>query len=236
MTTPSGVPRVVSPFEGNPMPRLASVQVGQPRSHGRPDAVDPMEREWITAFFKEPVAGPRWLSRTLLEGDDQADKPAHGGPEMAALAYAASHYPRWREELNLPAMGPGGFGENFTIDGLDEGRVCVGDTFAIGGARVQVSQPRGPCVSISMRWKRPDLLKRVTETGRTGWYLRVLEEGHVEAGDEVRLLERPLPEWTVARVFRLKLEPERDPAAVRWLATCERLSPEWRMKFARLAG
>jgi len=214
--------------------RLASIQVGKAERHGTPNSDDPMERAWTTAFFKQPVQGPLQLSRVGLEGDEQHEKRVHGGPEMAALAYSAEHYPVWRAELGIPEMGPGGFGENLTVSGLDEERVCIGDVFEVGGARVQVSKPRGPCANISKRWKLPSLLARVTETGRTGWYLRVLEEGTVEAGQAVRLLGRPFPEWTVRRVFRLRVEPDSDPGALERVAGCEALSPSWRRQLAAL--
>jgi MOSC domain-containing protein YiiM len=216
------------------VPRLVSLRVGVARTHGVPGAGDPMERAWTSAYVKDEASGPLRLSWTQLAGDQQYDTASHGGPHMAVLAYAASHYPFWREELAEPAMGPGGFGENFTLSELDEVAVSIGDSFSVGTARVQVSQPRGPCANISRRWKRPELLRRVTETGYTGWYLRVLEPGTVRAGDELRWLERPFAEWTVARVFRLRLEPDADPAAVHALADCEALSPEWRMRFAKL--
>jgi MOSC domain-containing protein YiiM len=180
--------------------RLVSVQVGQPRFHG-PDVglPEPLDHRWHSAFLKDPVAGPVLLRTTNLEGDRQADPRVHGGPEMAVLAYSADHYPAWREELGIAEMGPGGFAENFTISGQDELSVCIGDVYRVGMATVQVSQPRGPCYKISYRWKRPDLLARCEANGHHGWYLRVLEEGVVEAGRPVELLERPNPEWSVRR-------------------------------------
>ncbi len=118
---------------------------------------------------------------------------------MAVLAYSANHYPKWREELDIPELGPGGFAENFTISGQDELTVNIGDVYRVGAATVQVSQPRGPCYKISYRWKRPDLLGRCESNGRHGWYLRVLEEGLVEAGQPYELVERPNPDWSVRR-------------------------------------
>jgi MOSC domain-containing protein YiiM len=215
-------------------PRLVSVQVGRPRTHGRPDATDPLEREWTSAYVKDPVTGPVRLTATQLAGDEQYDTASHGGPHMAVLAYAAGHYPRWREELGRPEMGPGGFGENFTIEGLDESLVCIGDRYTIGTARVQVSQPRGPCANIARRWKLATMVRRVTETGRTGWYFRVLEEGQVQAGDVVRRIGRVHPGWTVERVFRLKLAPSADRGLAAALAACAELSPPWRESFARV--
>jgi MOSC domain-containing protein YiiM len=180
--------------------QLVSIQVGKPRFHG-PDVglAEPLDHRWHSAFFKEPVAGPVMLRSTNLEGDRQADPRVHGGPEMAVLAYSADHYPDWRAELGIPEMGPGGFAENFTISGQDELTVCIGDVYRVCAATVQISQPRGPCYKISYRWKRPDLLKRCESNGRHGWYLRVLEEGLVEAGQPIELLERPNPGWSVRR-------------------------------------
>lgn len=180
-------------------PVLVSIQVGQPAEYGREGAPDPLDQPWRSGIFKAPVQGPVWLGRTHLAGDGQADRRVHGGPEQAVLAYAAQHYPLWRAELGIPEMDYGAFGENFTIDGLDEETVCLGDIYRIGAARVQVSQPRYPCWKLARRWHRNDLVARVLRTGRSGWYFRVLEEGWVEAGLAVRRLERPTPEQTILR-------------------------------------
>jgi MOSC domain-containing protein YiiM len=203
--------------------RLLSIQVALPRTHGNEGAREPLDRAWTTAFFKEPVAGPVWLGRANLAGDRQADTKSHGGPDKAVLAYAAAHYPLWRAELGVE-MPFGAFGENFTVAGLDEGSVCLGDVYAVGGARVQVSQPRIPCWKIARRWRRKDLSARVQATGRTGWYLRVLDEGAVAPGDEFGLLERPHPEWTVARANRA-MYVLRTREAVLELAACPALAP-----------
>lgn len=201
---------------------LASVQVGTPRLHGPEVGLPrPLERRWLTAFFKEPIEGPVRLTRTHLEGDRVADRRGHGGPDMAVLAYAAEHYPLWRAELGIEEMGPGGFGENFTVTGQDELTVFIGDVFRVGGAVVQVSQPRGPCYKISYRWKRPDLLGRCEANGRHGWYLRVLEEGAVEAGDAIELLERPNPDWSVRRATDVYRARRRDRETAARLARIE---------------
>jgi MOSC domain-containing protein YiiM len=181
-------------------PRILSIQVGMPQAYGTEDAADEMDRAWETSFFKQPVIGPRWLGKTNLEGNRQADTKNHGGPDKAALCYSAAHYPRWRAEITGFDPPHGGFGENFTIAGQSEETVCLGDMYGIGEVRVQVSQPRGPCWKIERRWRLPGLTARVRETGRTGWYVRVLTVGAVEAGMPLVLLERPCPEWTIARV------------------------------------
>lgn len=214
---------------------VVSVRTGQPRTMERPAWDHARGGTWTSAYVKEEVGAPVRVTTLGLEGDVQVDTRGHGGPHKAVLAYPAAHYPRWREELGLPLMGPGGFGENLAVEGLDETQVCVGDVFALGGARLQVSQPRGPCANISRRWDREDLLRRVEETGRAGWYLRVLREGVIERGQEMKRLEQPHPGWTVARVLRLHTTPALEPDAVRWLAKCEALTPKWRDRFARQA-
>jgi MOSC domain-containing protein YiiM len=207
--------------------RLASIQVGAPAWRESASG-----RRWRTAFFKEPVAGPVELRLANLSGDRQADLSVHGGPDMAVLCYALDHYPAWRRELGLPA-GPGGFGENFTISGQEERSVCIGDVYEVGEALVQVSQPRGPCWKISERWERPELVRRVEESGRHGWYLRVLREGVVEAGLDLRLVERPHPEWTVRRAADVYRARKRDPAAAAELLRCQALAAGSRLQLER---
>jgi len=204
--------------------KLLSIQVALPREHGRVDAGRAMDRAWTTAFFKEPVSGPVLVGRKNLDGDRQADPEHHGGPDKAVMAYAASHYPLWREDLGreLPF---GGFGENFTVGGMDESTVCIGDVYAIGEARVQVSQPRIPCWKIARRWGIRDLSARVQRTRRTGWYLRVLVEGHVQAGDDIVLLDRPHPDWTVLRASDVLYARPHDVEGVRALARVPALAP-----------
>ncbi len=182
---------------------------------------------WVSAIIKDAVSGPVWLAATNLEGDKQGNPAVHGGPDKAVLAYAASHYPEWRRELDRE-LPYGAFGENLTIDGLDEGSVCVGDTFEIGDAVVQVSQPRAPCWKIARRWGIKDLTARVEANGHTGWYLRVLQEAYLEAGQTVRLTERPHPEWTVARATLVMKGRRRDMAAANELARLPELAGSWK--------
>jgi MOSC domain-containing protein YiiM len=214
---------------------VTHVRTGRVATHARPDWDHHAERTWRTGYVKDEVRGAVRAMRLGLQGDEQFDTRVHGGPDMALLAYAAAHYARWAAELALPGFGPGAFGENLVIQGHDESLVCIGDVYAIGGAVVQVSQPRGPCANISRRWNQQDLLARVVATGRTGWYLRVLEEGDVRAGDPVVARERPHADMGVDRVLRLRLDPASDPDGVAAIAACEALSREWRDRFAELA-
>jgi MOSC domain-containing protein YiiM len=212
--------------------RLVSIQVGLPAVHGQPGADDPLDQPWRTGFFKAPIAGPVWLGRTNLVGDGQANRRVHGGPDKAVLGYAASHYPTWRTELDLPDLPYGAFAENFTITVLDESCVCLGDVYAIGGARVEVSQPRQPCANISHRWKLPGLTQRVEATGRHGWYMRVLDEGEVVAGEPVELLERPSPDWTIARATQAMRQRTINRAEAAALVGVPSLSDAWRKTLA----
>jgi MOSC domain-containing protein YiiM len=194
-----------------------------------------MDRAWETSFFRAPSTAPRWLYTTHLEGNEQADKQNHGQIGQAVLLYAAAHYPRWREETGRPDLGPGGFGENFTIDGLSEETACVGDTYAIGDARIRVTGPRYPCWKIERRWGIAGLTDRVAATGRTGWYCCVTQEGLIEPGAPVLLAERPYPQWSMALVNDLGHGRNRDVALAREIAECPLLGDFWRQLVVRRA-
>ncbi len=209
-------------------PHIVSIQVGLPQTHGQEEAADPLDRPWTTGFFKSPVQGAVWLGATNLAGDGQADLSAHGGPDKAVLAYAEEHYPFWREELAQTDLPYGAFGENFTIAGTQESDVCLGDIYETDQALVQVSQPRQPCWKLSRRWRRKELTKQAWQNGRLGWYLRVLREGNVEAGDVFALRERPFPQWTIARLLEIRRAPSEHIDAVRELVSCPLLATSWR--------
>jgi MOSC domain-containing protein YiiM len=213
---------------GTNKPVLVSIQVGMPHQLGKEGSPDPMDRAWSTGFFKEPVKGRSWLGKTNLDGDGQADLKHHGGPEKAVLAYSEGHYLTWRNELNFPNLPYGAFGENLTIAGSREHSVCIGDTYAIGEVLVQVSQPRVPCWKIARRWRIEGLDIRVKETGRTGWYLRVLKEGYLEANQTLTLIDRPFPEWNIDRANDIIHRRNTDPDAIAQLASCELLASNWR--------
>jgi MOSC domain-containing protein YiiM len=205
---------------------LQSIQVGTPHRYPIPDPQSARERFWQTSFFREPSPQRRWLATTHLAGNAQADTRNHGTSNQAVLVYAAAHYPCWSGELDRPEIGPGGFGENFTVAGQDETDVCIGDVYAVGDAHIQVTGPRYPCVKISRRWGIPTLTARVGETGRTGWYCRVLQEGWVEPGVPITLVDRPSPGITVAIVNDFGHGRNRDVEAAKALAACP-LLPEW---------
>lgn len=200
----------------------------------RPDWDHHSERSWTSAYVKDEILGAVQVGTTGLEGDEQYDREVHGGPTMAVLAYSGGHYPAWRAELDLPEIGPGGFGENLTLEGLDEHNVCIGDALTAGTVGFRVTQPRGPCANISRRWNRKELLARVTANRRTGWYLAVPQPGTLHAGDRIAVVDRPHPEWTIERVLALRLEPNGDRESVALLARCPGLSEAWRATFAAI--
>ncbi|MDB5709352.1 MAG: hypothetical protein JWL96_1422 [Sphingomonas bacterium] len=177
--------------------RLASVQVGRVAPL-RPEAVP-------SAFIKRAVAGAVSVGALGLDGDAQADLTVHGGPEKAVYGYAADHYPVWASDFPMLAARfvPGSMGENLTVVALSEDDICVGDVHAIGTALLQVCQPRQPCFKLALALGEPRLGKAMVRNGRSGWYYRVLRDGAVTAGDELRLAERPNPNFAFSRLVTI---------------------------------
>ncbi len=208
---------------------VTSLQTGRIQTIHDPHAANPQERGWRTATFKTAVEGPLRLTTLGFEGDQQADRRHHGGIDKAALVYSQDHHAGWEATgLFGGPVPPGAFGENILVTGLNEAGVCVGDIYSLGGAEVEISQPRQPCRTQSRRWKIPDLVARMVEGCRSGWYLRVRREGEVRAGDRFVLLERPYPEWTVARAHQIMHYGKKDRAASHALAACPALSESWK--------
>lgn len=210
------------------MPTIVSIQVGQPQTYTYEAAADGRGRTWTTAFFKAPVEGTVHVSRLGLVGDQQADLKNHGGVDKAVLAYAADHYTYWRQHLQLSDLTFGGFGENLTISGLEETSVCIGDQWQAGNVMFEVSQPRQPCWKMGRRWRIPDLPKQVIANGRSGWYLRVLQEGELLAGTTLDLIRRPHASWTIARASHLLYHQRHNLSAREELASLPELSPAWK--------
>lgn len=205
--------------------RLVSVQVGMPKIFGDEGGFRP-DRSWSSAILKEAVEGPVWLDELNLVGDRQDDLEVHGGPDQSILGYAARHYPHWREDLERPDFPFGAFGENFTIDGLDEDCVSIGDIFEVGEAVIQVTSPRGPCWKIARRHGIPELTAMVEQRGWTGWYYRTVQQGYVESGQDFKLVDRLHPEWTIRRVAATRRGREID--ALRQLESLPELAERYR--------
>ena len=217
------------------IPLLLSIQAGTPRQIGADGASDAGDEPWTTGIFKDAVHGPVFVGSTNIEGDAQADRVNHGGRDKAVCAYAADHYPEWRLRPELAAMAPGAFGENFTILGLTEDAVCIGDVWAVGGALVQVSQPRQPCWKLARKWGIREFVAQVVASGRTGWYFRVLQEGTVAAGTPMTLVERQEPSWTIRAANDVMHGRPINRAASLLLGEVASLSVAWRETLARRA-
>jgi MOSC domain-containing protein YiiM len=206
---------------------LCSIQIGSPQDYGFEGAADPHDMPWKTGFFKTPIDGPVFVSATNLAGDGQADLKNHGGIDKAVLAYSADHYPSWRKELRIPDMPFGAFGENLSVAGLSEQLVYIGDIFRVGTVTFEVSQPRQPCWKLGRRWRRHELTGLVVRNGRSGWYLRVLEEGWIEARMSVELIARPNPAWSIARANEILHHRRTDLPLTLALANVPGLAASW---------
>ncbi len=202
-------------------PALVSVNVGLPRE------VAWKGKTVSTSIFKEPVNGPVALRRHNLEGDRQADLSVHGGPTKAVYVYPAHHYDYWRGELTDDALTWGSFGENFTVDGVDEENIRIGDEFRTGTARLIVTEPRMPCFKLGIRFDRSDMVRRFLKSQRTGFYFGVLKEGVVQAGDSVELVAEHPDEPRVADVTRLYTTERTNEELLRKAISVAALPESW---------
>jgi MOSC domain-containing protein YiiM len=193
----------------------------------------------ISAIAKSPVDGPRAVYFVGLEGDQQADLSVHGGRDKAIHHYPRDHYPAWQSLLGpLDVLGDAGaFGENISTHGWTEGEVCIGDRLRLGSALVEISQGRQPCWKQGYRLGEPKAVAHMVQLQMCGWYYRVIEEGVVEAGASLALVDRPFPAWTVKQVIGLLLagEGKRDKPAMLALASLEVLAENWRARAEKLA-
>lgn len=176
---------------------IVSVQVGRVAPLG--------PRQVPSAFVKRPIAGRVRIERLGLAGDQQADPRVHGGPEKAVYCYPTEHYGKWLAERPSAQslLVSGGFGENLTTRGLDEDQICIGDVLRFGAVTAQVTQPRRPCFKLGLRFANGQMIRAMLHSGRSGWYLRVLEPGLVEAGASIITIDRLNPSWPISRLNRL---------------------------------
>ncbi len=198
----------------------------------------PFARSEASAIAKAPLSGPRRIGFLGLEGDEQADHRYHGGPDKALHHYPAEHYDYWRSKApDHPLLqSAGAFGENISTRGLTEDQVCLGDRFRLGTALVEISQGRQPCWKQAHRMEWTTLPAMMVKTRRSGWYCRVIEEGDAAAGDDLVLVDRPSPDWSVSRVFGLIVggDHKNDRAALLALARMEVLFQGWRERALEL--
>jgi MOSC domain-containing protein YiiM len=202
---------------------LISIQVG------RPQQVSWRRRRFLTGMQKAPVQGAVAVRRLNLEGDEQADLTVHGGPDKAVYLYPSEHYEFWRAKLEPAALTWGSFGENLTTVGLDEREIAVGDQLRIGSALFAVRQPRTPCHKLAYKFDRPDIIKAFWKAGRSGFYLSVLEEGVIRAGDDILIHPTAHPRITIAQLTALLREATVDLDLVRRAIECETLPEPWKI-------
>jgi ferredoxin-NADP reductase/MOSC domain-containing protein YiiM/ferredoxin len=201
---------------------------------GRPKDVAWQGRTVHTGIWKSPVTGPRMVRRLNIDGDGQGDLAGHGGEMRAVLVYQLASYRHWERELHRTDFVPGQFGENFTVEGLADDEVCIGDRYRIGGALFEVTQPRVTCYRVGLRMEEPRMPSLLVAHGRPGFYLRVLEEGEVAAGqDIVRVAEGP-GRLTVAEVDAMLYRGRHSREALERALAVEALSPGWRASFEAL--
>ncbi|MGF9915045.1 MOSC domain-containing protein [Paenibacillus ehimensis] len=199
---------------------------------GKPIEVQFNNKDVSTGIYKTPVDEELFLSWVNFEGDGQADLVHHGGREKAVCVYPYEHYPFWEKQLQR-TLEYGAFGENLTVRGLLEEEVCIGDTFQLGEAIVQVSQPRQPCYKLSVRYGLPDMPLKVQETGYTGFYFRVLKEGVVSRRDGlIRIFSHPKA-ITVSYANRIMHREKDHIEGIKKILEVEELSVNWRRTFLK---
>ena len=210
------------------MPRLLSVNVGLPRD------VAWRGKTVHTAVWKTPVQGRRVARRLNIDGDGQGDLAGHGGEHRAVFVYQINSYRYWQAQLGRSDFSYGQFGENFTVDGLPDGEVCIGDRYRIGSAVFEVTQPRVTCYRVGIRMNEPQMAALLVSHGRPGFYFRVIEEGEVEAGDEIVQVAAGPERMTIAEVNALLYTPGHSRSQLERAVRIPALSAGWRSSFQAL--
>ena len=208
--------------------RLLSVNVGLPRD------IPWQGRTVHTGVWKTPVEGRRLVRRLNIDGDGQGDLKGHGGEHRAVLVYQIDSYHYWQSELGRNDFVYGQFGENFTVEGLSDQEVCIGDRYRIGGALFEVTQPRVTCYRVGIRMNEPRMPALLVARGRPGFYLRVLEEGEVESGDEIVRVAVGPERMSVASIDALLYKPGHASSEIERALRMPALSAGWRVSFQAL--
>ncbi len=206
--------------------KVLSVNVGEPRQ------VIVNGRTVATGIFKHPIAGRVCVRSRNIDGDRQADLTVHGGVDKAVYCYPHEHYAHWQEQLGRDDFEFGQFGENLTTDGLLEDDVRIGDIFAIGSAQFEVSQPRIPCFKLALRMELPQFPKLFLKSQRTGFYLRVAQEGEIGTGDAISRVTSDPQQMSVREVFAVAYGKDATRADVERALAMPALAGSWREMFA----
>jgi len=189
-----------------------------------------------TGIFKKPVQGSVRLRKLNLEGDKQADLKVHGGVDKAVYAYAGEHYDYWRQELPDMSLPWGMFGENFTTEGMFEESVNIGDQFKVGTANLIATQPRMPCYKLGVKFGSMDMIKRFLASGLTGVYFKVMKEGELEQGDEIKLIKKAENSVTVKDIVRIYTIDKDDIQTIERAIKIKDLPNGWRYHFIKQLG
>src|SRR5215217_7417105 len=208
--------------------RLVSVNVGMPKD------VSWQGRTVFTGVFKDPVSGPRHVGKLNVDGDGQGDLAGHGGEQRAVFVYQMGSYRYWARELGRTDLVPGHFGENLTVEGLDDDEVCIGDRYRIGTAVFEVTQPRVTCYRVGIRMNDPRIPALLVSHHRPGFYFRVIEEGDVEAGDEIVKVASGPERMPVAEADALLYLPGHTRQQLLRALRIPALSPGWQASFRAL--
>jgi len=206
--------------------RLVSVNVGMPKN------VQWRGKTVYTGIWKNPVEGPVRVRRLNIDGDGQGDLAGHGGEQRAVMVYQAESYDFWKTYLGRDDLEPGHFGENFTVIGLADDEVCIGDCYRIGDAEFEVTQPRVTCFRVGIRLNEPEMPNLLVAQHRPGFYFRVITEGHVRAGDDIVRTRRGRHELSVADIDALLYLPNRNIEQLRKIVDVPALSPGWQQSFS----
>jgi ferredoxin-NADP reductase/MOSC domain-containing protein YiiM len=209
-------------------PVLLSVNVGMPKD------VTWQGKTVHTGIWKHPVSGPAMARRLNIDGDGQGDLNGHGGEQRAVLAYQIQSYQHWQRHFGRDDLGYGTFGENLTVDGLPDDEVCIGDRYRIGEAEFEVTQPRVTCYRVGLRLGEPDMPALLVSHHRPGFYMRVITEGRIQAGDAIIKTRTGPHALSVADTDALLYLPGRDPAKLRAAVQIPALSPGWQGSFRDL--
>lgn len=203
------------------------LNIGQPKKelfHGK---------EFITGMCKKPVTTPLVVTHQGFEGDGVGDLKHHGGRDKAVCVYSIEHYKYWENVLGIK-MPDAAFGENFSVTDMKEDGVCIGDIYRVGTALMQVSQPRQPCSTLAARYGREDFVKLVVDSGKTGFYLKVLEEGRVKAGDSLSLIEQDPRKVSIAFANHIYHRDRKNRDGIEKVLAVPALSESWQTSFLEL--
>lgn len=208
--------------------KIVSIQVGRPRE------IEFRGKPMTTSIFKSAVQKPVRVGKTNIEGDEQSDLRVHGGPDKAVYAYSFAAYDWWKKNRSDLSLENGAFGENLTLDDIDENRIFIGDSFVVGQAILQVAQPRFPCGKLGAKFNDLSVIKSFTQSRRPGVYFRVLQEGIIQKEDEFKLISQEKIAVSVNEIFELNQQARVSPKRVQEILQLQSLPESWRQDLQEL--